>query len=68
MITSTPAGVALNLMNNSYGGGDLMQRTADETAEVRRKRTQGAKAGGYSPAGQALAIDFGSMSVPGAAQ
>lgn len=66
MTPSTPAGVALNLLSNSYGGSDLMQRSAEEIEENRRKRMQDAKAAGYSPAGQALAIDFGAMSVPGA--
>ena len=66
MIPSSPAGMALNLVNNAYGGGDLMQRTAEETEEVRRKRMQAARNAGYSPAGRALSIDFGMMSVPGA--
>jgi hypothetical protein len=56
---STPAGAALNLLNNSYGGGDLMQRSADEIDEIRRKRMEEAKAAVYSPAGQALAVSFG---------
>jgi hypothetical protein len=58
--------MALNLLGNSYGGGDLVQRSADEIDEIRRKRMDAAKAAGYSPAGQALAVDFGGMSVPGA--
>jgi hypothetical protein len=68
MTTASPAGMALNLMgsNNSYGGSDLMQRSADEIDEIRRKRMGAATRAGYSPAGQALAVDFGSMSVPGA--
>ncbi|MDH2353500.1 hypothetical protein QCM80_22970 [Bradyrhizobium sp. SSUT112] len=66
MTPSTPAGMALNLMSNAYGGSDLMQRSAAETDEIRRKRMQAAKTAGFSPAGQALAVDFGAMSVPGA--
>ena len=67
MTTASPAGTALNLMGaNSYGGGDLMQRSADEIEEIRRKRLGAASSAGYSPAGKALAVDFGSMSVPGA--
>ena len=68
MTTGTPAGMALSLMNNAYGGGDLMQRSAEEIEATRRKRMLEAKTAGYSPAGQALAVDFGAMSVPGAAQ
>lgn len=47
-------------------GSNLAQQVNDETDEVRRKRQQAAKGAGFSPAGQALAIDFGTMSVPGA--
>jgi hypothetical protein len=66
MTPSTPAGMALNLMSNGYGGADLMQRSAEEIDENRRKRMQDAKAAGFSSAGRALAIDYGMMSVPGA--
>lgn len=65
-MTATPAGMALNLLSNSYGGSGLQQQVADETDEIRRKRLQQAKSAGFSPAGQALAIDYGMMSVPGA--
>lgn len=48
-------------------GGNLAQQVNDETDEVRRKRLAAVKSAGFSPAGHALAIDFGTMSVPGAA-
>jgi hypothetical protein len=59
------AGTALNA---TFGLGDeLKQQAQGETEETRRKRMLAARQAGYSPAGQALAIDFGTMSVPGGA-
>lgn len=50
-------------------GNNLAAQVKDETEEMRRKRIEAAKTAGFSPAGQALAttLDFGTMSVPGAA-
>lgn len=60
----SPAGTALG---STLGlGNNLAAQVKDETEEVRRKRIEAAKTAGFSPAGQALAIDFGTMSVPGA--
>ncbi|MEH2485421.1 hypothetical protein [Bradyrhizobium sp. AZCC 2230] len=60
----SPAGSAAF---SGYGGSALQDQARDETEETRRKR-QAARDAGLSPAGQALAIDYGAMSVPGAAQ
>ncbi|TQF28785.1 hypothetical protein [Bradyrhizobium sp. UNPA324] len=60
----SPAGSAA--LGAGYGGSALQDQARGEIEEVRRKRMQAAKDAGYSPAGQALAIDFGAMSVPGA--
>jgi hypothetical protein len=58
------AGTALSA---TAGLGDqLKQEVVGETEEVRHKRMQAAQRAGYSPAGRALAIDYGTMSVPGA--
>jgi hypothetical protein len=64
MIGSTPAGMAMSLADNTYGGGDLMQRSAEEIDAIRRKRMNDAKSAGYSPAGQSLASSFGGI-LPG---
>jgi hypothetical protein len=58
------AGIAYN---TTLGLGDsLAQQVGEQTEELRRKRMMEAKQAGFSPAGQALSIDFGMMSVPGA--
>ncbi|WP_018320242.1 hypothetical protein [Bradyrhizobium sp. WSM2793] len=54
-------------LGSTFGlGNNLAAQAKDETEELRRKRIEAAKTAGFSPAGQALAIDFGTMSVPGA--
>lgn len=58
----SPAGAALN----GYGGGALQHQVDENSEALRRKRAQEARVAGYSPAGQMLALDYGSMSVPGA--
>lgn len=61
----SPAGGAA--FGAGYGGSALQDQARDETEEVRRKRMLSARQAGYSPAGQALTIDFpGAMSTPGA--
>ncbi|MCJ9701731.1 hypothetical protein [Bradyrhizobium sp. SHOUNA76] len=60
----SPAGSAA--FGSGYGGGTLQDQARAETEETRRKRMEAAKSAGLSPASQALAIDFGTMSVPGA--
>lgn len=60
----SPAGSAAF---SGYGGSALQGQARDETEEVQRRR-KAARDAGLSPAGQALAIDYGALSVPGAAQ
>lgn len=58
----SPAGLTLG----GYGGGALQQQVGDQSEALRKKRAQEARVAGYSPAGQMLALAYGSMSVPGA--
>lgn len=60
----SPAGTAA--FGAGYGGSTLQDQARAETEETRRKRMEAGRGAGLSPAGQAFAIDFGAMSVPGA--